>query len=333
MLLQHDIDDPLTTIAMLGAASFLEEPLTESEKASLVDRSVQCFQQAREAETHSIAELLLKKLAAVERAKVEPTTDFSNLTRNWYTSPSGLTFVLLPYPETQLNGNSEVETTGAKENQHSSRLAIATTEISLRLYSQWSPKQKPITVAEASNMVPVSKLLMVQMVSFCNWLSEQDGISSDEFCYPPADDMNVAKCQPIANWQTKSGYRLPTVAEWEMASHGSLALAEFPSDSSGYIRHYAWTQLNSDFILHKAGSLLPNRFGLFDLYGNVSEACMDGEQWTPSKPLVYNSMGGSSLHRIQRHWNQLSSPHDPTSRFDFVGMRLVRRLPAVSAKE
>lgn len=69
-------------------------------------------------------------------------------------------------------------------------------------------------------------------------------------------------------------YRLPTEAEWEYASRtGSSKPFAF---DQGEIDHYAWYSKNSDGKPQKGGKKKPNKWGLYDMHGNVAEWVLDG---------------------------------------------------------
>ncbi len=67
-----------------------------------------------------------------------------------------------------------------------------------------------------------------------------------------------------------TGGRLPTEAEWEYAARGGTAEPYYDSPSQ-----IAWYAKNSGGVPHKVATKEPNRFGLYDMLGNVSEWVLD----------------------------------------------------------
>jgi len=61
-------------------------------------------------------------------------------------------------------------------------------------------------------------------------------------------------------------YRLPTEAEWEYVARSSET-----SDQVGNLDSFAWYSNNSGGRPHKVGTKLPNKWGVYDMLGNVYE--------------------------------------------------------------
>lgn len=65
-------------------------------------------------------------------------------------------------------------------------------------------------------------------------------------------------------------YRLPTEAEWEYSARAGTRGSRY-----GDLHSIAWFNENSGSQTHPVGEKLPNRFGLYDMLGNVFEWCQD----------------------------------------------------------
>jgi formylglycine-generating enzyme required for sulfatase activity len=110
---------------------------------------------------------------------------------------------------------------------------------------------------------PVEKTQWTDAVRFCNKCSELEGLTP---CY----DLNTWECRFDAD-----GYRLPTEAEWEYACRAGGTGQYCFGDAENDLPQYAWLKPHSQGKTHPVGEKLPNRWGLYDMHGNVWQWCND----------------------------------------------------------
>ena len=73
----------------------------------------------------------------------------------------------------------------------------------------------------------------------------------------------------------EKGRRLPTEAEWEAAARGGAASAFSFGENSARAGDYAWYDVNSGERPNPVGRKNPNKYGLYDMHGNVWEWVSD----------------------------------------------------------
>lgn len=109
---------------------------------------------------------------------------------------------------------------------------------------------------------PVENVSWYDVISFCNFLSGQEGISE---YYSVRGEGEVYIPDPESK-----GYRLPTDAEWQYACQAGSKGVRY-----GELDKIAWYRENSNGRTRQVGGREPNAWGLYDMLGNVWEWCWD----------------------------------------------------------
>jgi hypothetical protein len=136
-------------------------------------------------------------------------------------------------------------------------------------------------------------------------------------------DDAVAYCAKLSSLRAEVAagrvYRLPTAAESEYACRAGTTTEYSFGDDQQDLGKYAWFDTNSGATTHVVGEKLPNGWGLYDMHGNVSEWCSDGE----GSYRVYRVYrGGSWYFSAGCCRSAFRSSHVPSFRDSDLGFRL-----------
>jgi formylglycine-generating enzyme required for sulfatase activity len=179
---------------------------------------------------------------------------------------------------------------------------------------------------------------------YCNWLSELAGIPKHEWVYPEDIDPTRGLDLP-AGYLHRTGYRLPTEAEWERAARAGTSTSWHFGEDATALPLYGWYDGNTNREhAYPVAQLAANQWGLFDMLGNVWEWTMDRLQAYPSGDHVTLDDEDEGLHvsntvaRTRRggsfayEWFTLRSAHRgdttyfPNQTRDNVGFRVARTI-------
>lgn len=118
---------------------------------------------------------------------------------------------------------------------------------------------------------PVEQVTWFDAILFCNARSERDGLEP-AYRFTRVEHTPEGRARMLyglAFDASKSGYRLPTEAQWEYACRAGTQTTYFWGDEID--GDYLWWANNSDDTSHPVASRLPNPWGLYDMLGSVWE--------------------------------------------------------------
>ncbi|MBU1342491.1 MAG: formylglycine-generating enzyme family protein [Proteobacteria bacterium] len=256
---------------------------------------------------------------------------------NIYTNKLGMRFVLIPSGSFLMGSPDSEPGRQWNEKQHnviiSKNFFMGETEVT---QGQWEKLVgfNPSSFSKLGKNYPVDTVSWNESMEFIRVLNE---------------------------WEGTNKYRLPTEAEWEYACRAgsTSAFAEGPittiscNESEPAIVNMAWYCYNSglqdpsrDFKPRPVKTKLPNKWGLYDMHGNVQEWVLDSCKWRnfwrtkvgvvtdTYKDNIVDPLNKTGDHRIIRGggWYQTSkyqrsayrSYYKPGVRRNSLGFRIVR---------
>src|SRR5262249_55789667 len=120
---------------------------------------------------------------------------------------------------------------------------------------------------------PIGGVTWYEAAAYCNWLSKQENLPEDQWCYEANPQGKVVRLKE--RYLSLTGYRLPTEAEWEVACRAGTVTSRHYGQSEELLRYYGWYLQNSGDRTWPVGSKKPNDWGLFEMHGNVWNWCQE----------------------------------------------------------
>jgi formylglycine-generating enzyme required for sulfatase activity len=334
---EPDVTIRRALILSLGLEEFGEAGWTPAEKTKLVAQLQQLYRTAADPGLHAAAEWLLRQWKEdawlrqtdeecakkqqrerrLKAIKAELAKGNGKPSPQWYINGQGQTMVVIPGPvEFMMGSPPGEENRRSDESQHTKRIrrtfALSakpvTKEDFLRFRAKFSHSEFR---RYPEPTCPIGGVLWYEAAAYCNWLSKQEGIPQEEWCYEPKTSRSAAFVASTtallgspsvpgallsvsalipgrsasgeyaegmklkADYLHKSGYRLPTESEMEYATRAGAVTSRYYGETAKLLEKYGWFWDNSKERTWPVGSKKPNDWGLFDMHGNVWTWCQE----------------------------------------------------------
>jgi eukaryotic-like serine/threonine-protein kinase len=279
--LDQESDVSARRALVLALGEYTSAQLPDKRRATLLPKLLHMYRTDPDAGLHSAAEWMARQWggAALLKKVDEELAELGRSGRGsprhaWYINGQGQTMAIVSDPVPFDMGDPAdlkdkySEPTRRATIDHS--YAIGTKEVTFAEFDRFSGHKSP----PDDQALPAIEVNWFQIGAYCNWLSKQEGLPPQEWCYEPVPEDKV-RMRLVPDFIKRTGYRLPTEAEWAYACRAGATTRRFYGQSEELLPKYAWYSQGADFNRRPVGLLKPNDLGLFDVLGNVWEFTAD----------------------------------------------------------
>jgi len=320
--------------ALLALGKYLPQEISADAKQQGVALMENLLHNSRFASERSAAEFLMRRwdnqprINEIQSELATPVTAIGDRLRDhdwWVNSKTQVMCVINP-PLQYTSGSPADEF--MRENTEVQvgvtipyRFAAAVHELSIKDYEQF--REIPDLSFENSNdtNLPANKISLIQAMQYCRWLSEEEGISEDQMCFPAIDEIKIEDAFLTDEKLCRAGYRLLTEQEWEGVCRASSTTAWFTGNDPKAVTHFAWAFPESNAFPNSIGALMPNAWGFFDMAGNMMEWCH------PSQDRQNFAQRGGNFKQPASEFRSAQRYSQTGERYSYNGFRIACTIP------
>ena len=265
--LQQEEEPSIRRALILALGEFAPESLAPAEREAVISQLVESYRDDPDPGIHGATEWVLRRCkqdTKIKAVRKEVATGKVEGNRLWYVTRQGHTMVVIPGPVEYMGGAL------LKEIRIARGFAIADKDVTVEQFLRFRKDHKD---QASKSDCPVTKVSWHDAAAYCNWLSEEEGIPENQWCYEPASKKPVGDGMKIR--LGREGYRLPSEWEWEYACRAGSVTAYSFGEPVELLGRYGWSLVNSNSRPWPVGTLRPNDLGLCDMHGNVCQWCQD----------------------------------------------------------
>jgi serine/threonine protein kinase/formylglycine-generating enzyme required for sulfatase activity len=299
--LEQETDPTIQSALVLSLGEFGEKNWSAAERSRSVDYLQHLYQTSRDPGLHGAVGWLLRlwnqqswlnqvdeelarnegdRARKLEVIRKELATGARAAKPQWYVNAQKQTLIVIPAGEFHIGSPAGEAERQVDEPRHAVRLArpfaIAARAVSLEEFLRFRKDHSFSAQTAPTGDRPVNQTTWYDAAAYCNWLSAEEGLPSLEWCYEPNKNGKYADGMKLApDYLHRTGYRMPTEAEWECACRAGALTCRYYGESEDLLEKYAWYIKNSGRRGRPVGILKPNDWGLFDMHGNIWTWCQE----------------------------------------------------------
>ncbi len=316
-------------VLLLAAAQYSQEDLDRHLPLSFLQLIEERFSEIGSSAEHSAIEYLIRGSQAevtiesliaqlCQQTKKEGMAWLDE--SDWWVNSAGQTMLVISGPIEFPRGASD-DPKGTEHVELTTTIiprsfAASAHEVTIEQYKRFRPNAEFAGDVIVNDQCPANKISVLDAMQYCRWLSEQELIAEDQYCYPPLDEINLDSCYLTPEQLNKTGYRLLTEHEYECICRANSRTQWFCGSDDSNLSFFSWYAVNSSGKTQPVGSLMPNGWGFFDITGNVSEWCQ------PSDPAGGFVLRGGSFTSPSAGLRSAQRVTQSNTGYSFTGFRI-----------